>query len=163
MRHTQWAVCAAAWLALAPFARAHCEIPCGIYGDRLRIEQLREDVATLEKSAVEIVRLSGEERPDHHQLVRWVTNKEAHATKLQDTVSRYFLHQRIKPVEPGAPGREAYVRQLTLLHGILLQAMKAKQTTAAAPVAELRELIDAFEAAYFGPAAREHLEDGHAH
>jgi len=41
------------------------------------------------------------------------------------------------------------VKQITLLHGMLVQAMKCKQTTDEAHVEELRSLLDSFEKVYF--------------
>ena len=35
-----------------PAALAHCQIPCGIYGDKLRIDLMMEDAATIEKYAL---------------------------------------------------------------------------------------------------------------
>ena len=80
----------------AGLAKAHCEIPCGIYGDDIRLSLLQEHITTIEKSMREIAELSKAKKPNHNQLVRWITNKEAHAVKFQEIVSQYFLHQRIK-------------------------------------------------------------------
>lgn len=131
-------------------ASAHCEIPCGIYGDSVRITLLYEHIATIEKSMKMINELSGQDKPDYNQLVRWVTNKEEHATKIQDIVSQYFLHQRVKPVT--ADNEEAYrkyVKQLTTLHEVLVFAMKSKQTTDLSVIDSLREKVHVFEHAYF--------------
>ena len=141
--------------ALAASARAHCEIPCGIYTDSMRIDMILEDCQTIEKSMAQIKALSG--GSDGNQLVRWVTNKDEHASKIQAIVSQYFLTQRIKP------GAEAYQLKLELLHGMLIEAMKCKQTTDPAHVAALRELTAAFKLAYFGPEeAAGHDADPHA-
>ena len=132
-------------------AQAHCEIPCGIYGDSLRVALLYEHIETIEKSMNMINTLSDEESPDYNQLVRWVVNKEEHANKMQEIVSQYFLHQRVKPVT--ADNDEAYrkyTKQLELLHNILVFAMKSKQSTDLAVIDTLREKLHAFEHAYFG-------------
>ena len=89
-------------------AYAHCEIPCGIYDDSLRIALIKEHITTIEKSINEINALSAEASPNYNQLVRWVMNKEEHALKIQDIVSQYFLHQRIMPVDPS--DKEAYAK-----------------------------------------------------
>ena len=47
-----------------------------------------------------------------------------------------------------AAAHEAYVRKLTLLHGMLVHSMKAKQTTDLAHVMELRTLLEGFGKAY---------------
>ncbi len=131
-------------------SQAHCEIPCGIYGDSVRITLLYEHIATIEKSMNMINELSKQDKPDYNQLVRWVTNKEEHAVKIQDIVSQYFLHQRVKPVssaDVAAYGK--YVKQLDLLHNILVFAMKSKQNTDLANIETLREKVHNFEHAYF--------------
>lgn len=131
-------------------ASAHCEIPCGIYGDSLRIELLKEHITTIEKSMNEIIRLSKEGDKNYNQLVRWVTNKEEHAKEMQDIVSQYFLHQRVKFA--GSDDSEAhhrYVEQLVSLHQILVLAMKAKQTTDLSLIEKLNEMVDAFAHSYF--------------
>jgi nickel superoxide dismutase len=132
-------------------AKAHCEIPCGIYGDSVRIALLYEHIETIEKSMTMINTLSDQDAPDYNQLVRWVVNKEEHAKKMQDIVSQYFLHQRVKPVT--ADNDEAYrkyMKQLELLHHVLVFAMKSKQSTDLAIIDTLREKVHAFEHAYFG-------------
>jgi len=52
--------------------------------------------------------------------------------------------QRVKPSSP------KYVEHLTTLHQIMIQAMKAKQTTDLTHVEELRKLIAAFKKSYLG-------------
>ncbi len=139
-------------LALFSYDRvnAHCEIPCGIYADSVRISLIREDIKTIEKSMNQIVELSKESSPNYNQLVRWVMNKEEHAKKIQEIVSQYFLHQRIKIVDPAQ--KEAYAKyqkHLTLLHQISVYAMKCKQSTDLQWVEKLRATVDEFEKAYF--------------
>lgn len=131
-------------------AYAHCEIPCGIYGDSVRIALISEHIATIEKSMNQINELSKSENPDYNQLVRWIYNKEEHAKKIQDIVSQYFLHQRIKMVDP--EDKEAYAKyqkQLQLLHGLLVYSMKSKQTTDLAYIEKLRSTLSAFDKSYF--------------
>jgi len=129
---------------------AHCEIPCGIYEDTLRIELIKEHIITIEKSMNMIIELSKEENPNYNQIVRWVVNKDEHAKKLQDIVSQYFMHQRIKPVSPeNKEMYEKYIERLTLLHKLLVYAMNAKQTTDLSYIDKLNETINAFEKSYF--------------
>ena len=144
-------------------AWAHCEIPCGIYGDRLRVELLREDCGTIEKSMRTIRELGTGSPANNNQLVRWITNKEMHANKVQEVVAQYFLTQRVKPVaDTGGTEYARYVTQVTLLHKMLIAAMKCKQTTDTEDVDLLRGLIDAFEKAYFEPEpAHEHPHEDH--
>jgi len=139
-------------LAGAPAIFAHCQIPCGIYGDENRFEIMLEDVDTIEKSMKQIEEIGASEKPNWNQLVRWVDNKEDHATKLTETVTYYFLAQRIKP--PAADADEAthdkYDHELRLLHRIMVHAMKAKQTTDLDHVEKLRTLIGEFKKSYMG-------------
>ena len=77
-------------------------------------------------------------------------NKESHAEKLQDIVSQYFLHQRIKITDPAdKEAHDKYVKSLTLLHEILVYAMKTKQTTDLLFIEELRKTVHSFEEVYF--------------
>ena len=131
-------------------AFAHCEIPCGIYGDRMRSQELREHFTTIEKSMKTVTELSqAKGQKNFNQIVRWVNNKELHANKVQEIVYQYFMNQRIKPTKEGEDGYEEYVEQLTLLHHMLVSAMKCKQTTDLQHVNDLQEALDAFDKAYF--------------
>ncbi|MFB0526467.1 MAG: superoxide dismutase [Ni], partial [bacterium] len=90
-----------------------------------------------------------------NQLVRWIDNKEQHAQEIQFIVYQYFMTQRVKPVDRKDTDKyETYVKQLTLLHQMLIYAMKAKQTTDLDNVRELRSLLNGFATAYFGPEGR---------
>ena len=139
-------------IALSSFqAKAHCEIPCGIYGDSVRIALLYEHIETIEKSMNQINELSKSENPDYNQLVRWVMNKEEHAKEMQEIVSQYFLHQRVKITSSAdEEAYRKYVKQLELLHHISVFAMKSKQSTDISIIDTLREKLHLFEHAYFG-------------
>ena len=146
-------------LAIAATAAAHCQIPCGIYDDELRVQLIEEHITTVEKSMTQVVALGKANPTDYNQLVRWVVNKEEHAQKIQDIVTAYFMAQRIKP--PKDHGDESavneYMHKLALLHAIQVHAMKAKQGTDLEEVATLRDLVGKFRKAYFGK------EGEHAH
>lgn len=143
--------------------QAHCEVPCGIYTDDMRVKMIREDCETIRKAMTQIETLSKAETVNYNQIVRWTTTKEDHANKIQDIIYQYFMTQRIKPVKPAknSPEYDKYVHELTLLHGILVQAMKGKQTTDTAHVDQLLENLAAFEASYFGKNVKEHLNEHH--
>ncbi len=129
---------------------AHCEVPCGIYDDSVRIKLIYEHILTIEKAMTNINDISKDAKPNYNQLVRWVTNKEEHATKIQEIVSQYFLHQRVKPVsKTDGHSYEHYVQQLEILHNISVLAMKAKQGTDSKIIGELRNYVAQFEKAYF--------------
>jgi nickel superoxide dismutase len=125
-------------------AAAHCEIPCGIYDDEMRVKMIAEHTTTIEKSMKKILDLSRQKPMDHNQLVRWVSNKEHHANELQHIVTQYFMTQRIKL------DTKDYAKKLGLLHKMLIYAMKCKQTTDLSHVSTLRSLLKEFQSLYFG-------------
>ena len=153
-------VTALALIVAAVPASAHCQIPCGIYDDELRVQLIEEHIGTVEKSMKQIVALAAEDDEDYNQIVRWVTTKDEHAEEFQHVVSQYFLHQRVKP---STAEDAAYVNKLTLLHQMLVGAMRCKQNTDTAHTKQLRELVDAFAEAYFGPEELQHLRDHRLH
>ncbi|MDD4052611.1 MAG: superoxide dismutase [Ni] [candidate division Zixibacteria bacterium] len=135
---------------LAPAtAVAHCQIPCGIYDDSLRFVMLGEDVTTIEKSMRSVTELSAAAEKDYNQIVRWVTNKDEHAAKFMEIVTDYFMAQRIKPVPPTDSMYNLYVKRVTVLHQMLVTAMKCKQTTDMENVTRLRQLVAEFKDLYF--------------
>jgi nickel superoxide dismutase len=139
-------------LLVAVFASivySHCQIPCGIYGDKARFDMIAENITTIEKSMNQINHLSGQPQGNMNQVVRWVKNKEKHADDNAETITYYFMAQRVKPVDKAdAKAYEKYVRKLTLLHEMLVFNMKAKQTTGLANVEKLRSLLAEFQTAY---------------
>ena len=136
-----------AFLSVAS-AAAHCEVPCGIYDDEMRADMIAEHVTTIEKAMNQISELSGKTPLNYNQIVRWVTNKEYHATEIQHIVSQYFLTQRIKP------DADQYGKKLEVLHQMLISAMQCKQTTDLTNVEKLRSLLKEFEVLYFGHTHR---------
>ncbi len=134
----------------ASFLSAHCQVPCGIYDDQMRIKMIAEHIATMEKAMNQIIDLSGEKTPNYNQIVRWVYNKEKHAEELSDIVTYYFMTQRLKPVSKTDTKHAAgYRKKLELLHHLLVYTMKAKQTTDLKVIEELRVLLKKFEEVYF--------------
>jgi len=144
------ALLAAVFLGGAAQVQAHCEIPCGIYGDEVRFYLLEEHITTIEKSMTMIAELSAEADINYNQLVRWIDNKETHAEYFQEIVSQYFMTQRVKPVEPEDDHYQSYLEKITLLHRLLIGAMKAKQATDVEVTKELSSLLKRFRTAYFG-------------
>lgn len=57
---TKLSIASLSFFILAVSAFAHCEIPCGIYGDQARVDLIREHVTTIEKSMDMIEKLSKE-------------------------------------------------------------------------------------------------------
>ena len=124
-------------------AGAHCEIPCGIYDDKMRVNMILEHVSTIEKSMNQILSIEKEKAPNYNQLIRWVINKENHANEIQEIVTQYFMTQRIKP------DTKDYGKKLELLHQLLIYSMKCKQTTELSHIQKLRSLITEFQKLYF--------------
>ncbi|WP_306249513.1 superoxide dismutase [Ni] [Parvularcula sp. IMCC14364] len=131
-------------------ALAHCQIPCGIYDDKRQFDELDEHIRTVEKSMMEIDRLSAASPADYHMVARWTANKEEHAQEIQDIAHAYFLTQRVKvPATQAGAEWSDYVEHTTLLHQILVAAMKCKQTTDLQHVEKLRDLVASYKAHYF--------------
>lgn len=127
---------------------SHCQMPCGIYDDDARLKAINESIVTIEKAMKQITALSDTDRPNMNQIVRWVNTKETHVDELSETVTGYFMAQRVKPAAPDSPEYDKYIKQLTLLHQMLIEAMKCKQTSDPAHTENLRSLLDQFTQAY---------------
>jgi nickel superoxide dismutase len=126
-------------------AAAHCQVPCGIYGDQRRFEEMLEDEHTISKSQIEINALAGKtDAQDLNQATRWVTTKEDHATNIQNTIAAYFMAQRIKMDDPN------YGKKLMAAHKVIVMAMKAKQSADPATAKALEQSIFDFYEAYEG-------------
>ena len=132
-------ICMLAAVSLFSLVSAHCQVPCGIYGDEARFAAMLEDTTTIAKAVTKIS--SGKESQE--QVVRWVLNKEKHAQSIQQTVLDYFLAQRIKADAPH------YEQHLKSAHKIIVLAMKNKQQTSAKLAAELEQAIKDYEKVYF--------------
>ena len=145
-------------LAFGPApALAHCEIPCGIYGDEMRFDMIDEHLETIEKSMRQVDALSKEPGENANQLVRWVLNKEDHAAQLREILTVYFLDQRIKPVDSKEPeAYKKYQAQVETLHRMMVHVMKCKQTTDVAHVEALRKLKGQLYELYFGKDHEKH-------
>ena len=125
------------------YVAAHCEIPCGIYDDEMRINMIAEHITTIEKSMKEIMNLGAQNPINYNQLIRWVSNKEDHANEIQEIVGQYFMTQRIKP------DTKNYTQKLALLHKMLIYSMNCKQTTDLSHITMLRSLLKEFQMLYF--------------
>jgi len=126
---------------------AHCQVPCGIYADDVVFGELMTDVQTIQKAMAQIKELSEDPAKNANQLVRWVNNKESHAQNIQDTMSAYFLAQRIKLAQKESDP-EGYAGLVGLAHQITVLAMKCKQTGDTANAEALLDALHAFQKAY---------------
>ena len=128
----------------------HCEVPCGIYADQMRFEQMLEDTKTIAKAITNINEfakaagggdLTGK---SVNQFSRWVATKESHATNTQHIVAQYFLTQRIKS------DHKDYTGQLATAHRVLVAAMKCKQDSNPETAVALEKAIHDLYRAYEG-------------
>lgn len=137
-------------LATTPFtatqtAEAHCQVPCGIYNDSARVESMLEDAATVTKATKMLSELADKtDAQSINQSTRWVLNKEKHAQSIIDTISDYYLTQRVKP------SQSDYTERLVKHHAVILAAMKAKQNADTKYATALAESIEALSAYYPG-------------
>lgn len=137
----------------------HCEVPCGIYDDQIRFQQMLEDTATITKSIAGLNEMVAgmEAAPPTaktiNQSIRWVTTKEDHATNIQHIAAQYFLTQRIKP------DSERYVDQLKAAHAVIVAAMKCKQDADPATAEVLQKAIYDLYRAYEGKEPDWHKHD----
>jgi nickel superoxide dismutase len=126
----------------APRLAAHCQVPCGIYGDQGRLDRLHEDGHTIEKAIRMINELGAAGEKNYNQIVRWVMTKEDHADHIAGEMQTYFMAQRIKE------SQENYEELLVAAHRVIVAAMKCKQAADPAAAEALQEALDAFAAEY---------------
>ena len=130
-----------------PFASidltAHCQVPCGVYGDTARFTQILEDQTTISKAIAQINDLAGKkDGKSANQLARWVSTKEDHANKIQKIIAEYFLTQRIKS------SSDKYNELLKGAHSVMVAAMKCKQGTDSKSSDALKTAIENFQTVY---------------
>ena len=130
-------------LTLPQTADAHCQVPCGIYDDGARVQSMLEDAATVAKASKMLAELAGKtDAQSINQSTRWVLNKEKHAQSIIDTISDYFLTQRVKS------SQSDYTERLVKHHAVIVAAMKAKQNADGKYANALAESIEALTAYY---------------
>ena len=148
---------AALLLSLAPL-NAHCQIPCGVYDDTMRVKMIEEHTLTILKS-MNYIASNQSDLEKQNQVTRWIINKEEHAQEIQNIISEYFLTQRIKLKSDSKENKDLYHAQLASLHNILLDAMKCKQTLDTNNTTSLLENLNKFVNLYFDDHGKKHLED----
>jgi nickel superoxide dismutase len=121
---------------------------------------MMEHIATIEKSMNQISELTESSKDNMNQLVRWVNNKEQHSNEFTEIVTQYFLSQRIKITDPSKTEElKSYQTKVTLLHQMMVFAMKCKQTTDPKNTEKLSSLVAQFVDVYFSPEQKEHLKE----
>ena len=158
MKRSIFIITVSLWLmSMAAQSFAHCQVPCGIYNDQMRIDMIEEDITTIEKAMNQIEKLSKAKVINYNQLVRWINTKEKHAENIQKIVTEYFMTQKVKLTDDkDSAEKEVYLEKLSLLHELLVYSMKAKQTTDLNNVKKLKEVVESFEKVYFGPNYQKH-------
>merc|ERR1719502_1832594 len=122
-------------------ARAHCQVPCGIFDDAARVAALKEDASTIRKAMVQIEELnSASDALSFNQATRWVMTKEDHASAIIDKVATYMLAQRVKPEL--FEDTSAYHEALVAHHKVMQAAMKGKQVVDTAACDALDHAIE---------------------
>lgn len=143
-------VAAVLLLGSVPAADAHCEVPCGVFHDQMRFEMMLEDHETIAKAMTQIQALADKtDAASINQRTRWIMTKEDHGNKTMETISQYFMAQRIKPANDEA-GHKVYLDQLTKAHAVMRAAMKCKQSVDTKDADALRTSVLAFHQAYEG-------------
>jgi nickel superoxide dismutase len=137
---------------------AHCQIPCGVYDDTMRVKMIEEHTLTILKS-MNYISMNQNDLEKQNQVTRWILNKEQHAQEIQDIVSKYFLTQRIKLKDDSKESKVLYHAQLSALHNILIDAMKCKQTIDSNMTTSLLENLNNFVNLYFDEHEKKHLEE----
>mmetsp|Transcript_172826 Transcript_172826/g.554048 ORF Transcript_172826/g.554048 Transcript_172826/m.554048 type:complete len:181 (-) Transcript_172826:384-926(-) len=130
----------------AQVVRCHCQVPCGIFHDDGRLFQLVEDAMTIRKAVTQMQELhrSGKLQ-DQHQMMRWIVTKEEHAAKIMHIIADYFLAQKVKKE---LLSEHDYHEVLALHHGVMVAAMKTKQSSEVGPVDALDQAIAALKPVY---------------
>ncbi|WP_413403749.1 MULTISPECIES: superoxide dismutase [Ni] [unclassified Synechococcus] len=133
----------AAALVSTGVAHSHCQLPCGIYDDHARVHSMLEDAETIQKTVILIKENSGKnDAQSNNQLVRSIANKESHAQSIIETISDYFLTQRVKP------SQSDYTERLKKHHAVIVASMKAKQNSDLQHVDDLKLAIVELEQYY---------------
>ena len=102
-----------------------------------------EDADTIQKTVILIKDNSGKNDPQsNNQLVRSIANKESHAQSIIETISDYFLTQRVKP------SQDDYAERLKKHHAVIVASMKAKQNSDLQHVDDLKATIVELEEYY---------------
>jgi len=131
----------------------HCQVPCGIFDDPKLVAELKEAVATITKAIAQVNEIFGASMSaqSFNQATRWINTKEEHCSKIITLVGEYCLCQRVKP--PGAPKSpfecdSDYVDALKAHHGVMMAAMKAKQSTEPSAAEALSHAVDTMSLMY---------------
>ena len=77
---------------LYEFTFGHCQVPCGIYEDAVRVYQIKEDFNTIKKAMYNIKDMSKKENAlSLNQSTRWINTKEEHVLLLYLSIEYFGL------------------------------------------------------------------------
>lgn len=119
-------------------AKAHCDIPCGIYDPivaqiaAVTVVRMMDLMADLESKAGE------KDKAYHNSLTRYIEVKEEHAEKVKHEI-RVIWGDYIKP-----PHQEKYPELDTVVHDILMLGSKVRQSADRQAALDLVEKINRF-------------------
>lgn len=125
---------------------AHCQVPCGIFDDYIKLQTMIQDADTIHKAAAEMQKLAGKsDAQSTQQFIRWANNKESHAQSIIEAISDYYLTQRVKT------SMDDYNDRLLKHHAVMIAAMKAKQSSGTEAADTLKASLAALEPFYPNP------------
>eukprot|EP00041_Stephanoeca_diplocostata_P025299 m.658935 g.658935 ORF g.658935 m.658935 type:complete len:158 (+) comp22721_c0_seq1:113-586(+) len=120
----------------------HCQVPCGIFDDKAKIAELMQHTTTIAKAINQVQTLAVQKDAQSlNQSVRWINTKEEHCDKIIETVSKYFLTQKVKEVSRSDEKHQAYLMTLEKHHLVMRAAMKAKQSTDSKAADDLKDVV----------------------
>lgn len=113
------------------------------------MKEIQQACETIRKAMVQSKELHasiGSDLLAMNQMIRWVTTKEEHCSKIITAVSEYCLCQRVK--KDSFSSEADYVDALKSHHAVMQCAMKAKQTMDVAACDALEHAVDDFAKMY---------------
>jgi hypothetical protein len=132
-------------------SHAHCQVPCGIFNDEMRVQSLFEDHQTIAKAMAAIQTLAVV--PNAHsfnQATRWVATKEEHCDKIINLVTHYFLAQKMAVVDAVQCADdetcergpyEQYLAKLAKHHRVIRAAVKVRSVCCLSMLCLLNQLL----------------------
>jgi len=128
----------------------HCQVPCGIFDDPAMVEEMNQNIATIEKACVQINELSQASKnttaQEYNQMVRWINTKEEHSQMIITKIANYCLCQRVK--KDVFECEKDYMDALKSHHSVMQGAMKCKQSVELETVANLKNAMKDFTKMY---------------
>jgi len=119
-------------------AKAHCDIPCGIYDPIVAQISALTVVRMLDLMAAKEAEGGEKNAAFYNSMSRYVAVKEEHAEKVKSEI-RVIWGDFIK-----APQLEQFPELHGLVHKIMMLGSKARQTTDRASAVELVESVNQF-------------------